>query len=683
MLTRENRKAVRAALARSGPAAIVCGVTATLAWSFVHVFAGEPCCGDLTFHLAEVARLADAIRAGDWHWWNPGGNSGFASGYYYQVIPQVVPAAVSALTGLAPLTSFQLAIYIPLLLVPLAAYRAVRIAGGSAWQAAGAAVAVPFAVGSSRWGHGADGTFLIGVYTQLWAFAAFPLAFAYAVRWLDEGRRLPATLAWSLFVGLCHPFAGAALGVGLGGVLLARRCAWRALVRLLALGACLLIGSAVAWLPAVIDYEGFGGFPHRPADEVGPGFVELARWFVRGEILDHGRALRLMTAALPVVAYFARAPWLRDLWAAAAAFALLLGLGPHLPLIGDNLLPPIRFIGTLQIVLALLAGAGMTSIVERVVRSPRAGRPFFPRAGIAAVAAAAIVVAIGGAGIHRSRVRVAADIRPIARHHLATVIDAMAAAPPGRVQVPGSAFSHWAAMLPYVEQRRAAAIVTGGAALQSSPNYAYLWQLETREPERMAWVFDAPLVLSRPGEVTSGSVLAATAAYELRLLASPGLVSPVQIVGKLPPDRYAARAAAIGWLWSDLPMRNQVLARDAGVSAGPVPCGRVNGVTRDGSAIRADVEAGSATTFVVRESWHPRWHASIDGAAVPVRRVTPDHLALDVPRGRHVLDRRCQRPLWTWLLWLAAPLVVGAGAMWDRRRSPARALPRMAAWSAA
>ena len=84
------------------------------------------------------------MRAGDWDWWDPSGNSGFASGYYYQVPPQALTAAVSALTGLAPLLAFQLAIFVPLLLAPVAAWRGMRVMGADPWSALGAAVALAF-----------------------------------------------------------------------------------------------------------------------------------------------------------------------------------------------------------------------------------------------------------------------------------------------------------------------------------------------------------------------------------------------------------------------------------------------------------------------------------------------------------------------------------------------------------
>jgi hypothetical protein len=205
-------------------------------------------------------------------------------------------------------------------------------------------------------------------------------------------------------------------------------------------------------------------------------------------------------------------------------------------------------------------------------------------------------------------------------------MDAMKTAPPGRFQVYGAAAHHWSMMLPYVETGRPACAIMGGGALQSSPNFAYHRNLE--DPARAAWVFDAPVTIARPGELHIGQALKTTNAYELRVFPSPGLVGPVQVTGELPAGRNAARAAGLRWLSSDLPLQNKVLAHHGWGGAGLPPRGRALWMTRGDSTIRAEVEAEAATTFIVRESWHPRWRATLDGAQATIRRVTPDYMAI-------------------------------------------------------
>ena len=43
-------------------------------------------------------------------------------------------------------------------------------------------------------------------------------------------------------------------------------------------------------------------------------------------------------------------------WPLLAAFAALLAAGPHMPKIADDLLPAVRFLGALQVVLAMAIG---------------------------------------------------------------------------------------------------------------------------------------------------------------------------------------------------------------------------------------------------------------------------------------------------------------------------------------
>ncbi|HMG57138.1 MAG TPA: hypothetical protein VK601_26745, partial [Kofleriaceae bacterium] len=278
---------------------------------YAHMFAGELAGDDLTFHMAESARLADCLRAGDFDFWNPSANAGFASAYYYQVVPQLVSAIPAAVFG-HHVVFFELSVFLPLVLAPAAAYRGMRLLGASPWQAAVAALAIGLTNGESRWGTGNAGTFNVGLYTQTWALAAFPLALGHAVRWASHGRGLAPAIAWGTLVALCHPFAGFGLGLallvgwvaqlvlagadlalaeigrGLGGdpgggtwaaIVAALGERWRnpparpwlgELVRLAVLGACLAAACLPVWLPLVVDYGGFGGFPHRVNDEVGP-----------------------------------------------------------------------------------------------------------------------------------------------------------------------------------------------------------------------------------------------------------------------------------------------------------------------------------------------------------------------------------------------------------------------------
>jgi hypothetical protein len=708
---------------------------------YARTFRGELAGDDLTFHMAESARLADCLRAGDFDFWNPSANAGFASAYYYQVIPQLASAIPAALFG-HHLFWFQLSVFLPLVLAPAAAYRGMRLLGATPWQAAVAALAVGMINGESRWGTGNAGTFNVGLYTQTWALAAFPLALGHAARWATEAKGLAAAIAWGAFVTLCHPFAGVSLAVALLSGLVAQLVlraldrgfaalgahlvgdpshgGWSAamarlgerwrnppprpwlgeLARLALLGGCLTMTWMPIWLPLAIDYAGFGGFPHRVADEVGPGFRLLLRWYTHGAILDFARP-GVLTWSLLVVALVARAQFLRWLWAPIAVYAVWLGLGPHLGKTDDDLIPAVRLLGAMQVAMALAVGAGMMVIGKRIWDAPE-GSPWHEpvravvdlatrrrgqsrdvplqygvRTGLLAIAVAlGILLVVPGTRALASRVRVLGDFAASHGDELHQIAQLLQREPPGRKQVGPGAESHWWNLLSYAYGRRPSLLMMGGGGLQASPNYDFLWSV--KDPAKHAWLYDAPILVfqkSSAAKMPIGDDILATEHYLARRLPSPGLVSPVKVTGTLPPGRRPAHAAALDWLRTDLPLHDHVLAYAGSGGPGDDPQGRVVRGFRqdspgDAADIYAEVEATAPTTFMVRESWHPRWRGYVDQVEVPVRRVTPDFPAVDVAAGHHVIALRFERPWWAHASWLAWPLVTLLAWLITRPRRP-------------
>ena len=208
---------------------------------------------------------------------------------------------------------------------------------------------------------------------------------------------------------------------------------------------------------------------------------------------------------------------------------------------------------------------------------------------------------------------------------------------------------------------------------------------------------------SLTNKAPSGETIFQTEHFEVRKLPSPGLVSPVHVVGYLPPPpnngKFDTRLKALAWmyvnvvgvlppgyrneqlghegslLWmkSDLPMKDEVIAYTGSGGPGEPPAGRLLRAWHQDSPgdepdIVAEVEVERTTTFLVRESWHPRWRAYIDGEPVPVRRMTPDFPAVDVPPGKHTVSLRFERPWWTHLAWLAWPGLCVAAWLLTRRK---------------
>ena len=750
-------------LAQHGALPALAIITIAIAAIHWHILGGEPAGDDLSFHFAESARISDCLRHFDLDLWNPSANAGYASGYYYQILPQLASAIPAAIFGHHPFF-FSLSVIFPLVLAPAACYRGMRLLGASPWQSVVAAFVIAFMNGESRWGAGNAGTFQVGLYTQTWALAIFPLALGHGARWMRDGLGLASAIAWGGAAFLCHPFAGISLGVAfvigflckfiaswrvwlsptMGGVLLLYLAGgpflafaalkvvhvgpeiptlailasaggvaigaalvimfrtsdayWRhpsvvqvshELHRLAILGIALMLTTAPVLLPLVIDREGFGGFPHRVGDEIGPGFGGLYKWWINGSILDFtpkelGRRLPLLTFGLiPVLAFtlWKPHPVMRWLWAPALIFATWLGLGPHAGKIGDDLLPAVRALGAMQVCIGMGIGAGTVMLGQFLWSAPwdrwlsQGKEPpkgvsstvYGIRTGIAAVAASLVVfVAYPGSRALLARIHTLRDYN--VRPEMMQVGELLGKLPQGRHQPGPGAENHWWNLTPYIYERVPTTLQMGGGGLQASPNYDALWTV--RDYTKNAWIYDAPYLTferSKGASLPDGDIVARTDKYEIRRLHAPGLVSPVQVVGVLPPWYRTGELGhmfALIWLKSDMPLANMVEAYVGSGTAGPPPQGKTLRAWRqdspgDDADIVAEVEATAPTTFWVHESWHPRWHAFVDGNEVAVRRVTPDFPAVDVPAGKHTIELRFQRPLWlilSWLLWPGAAL---------------------------
>ena len=451
---------------------------------------GEPLGDDLSIHLSEIAQLSRAIAGGDLQLWNPGGNLGFPSGYYYQVLPQLGPALAHVALPFVPLLLlFKLAIIVPLALTPLACVRALRVVGVGRGQALGGGLAVGCVLGASQWGLGTDSVFVTGLYTQAWAMLLYPLALAYGARWLLAGATPGRAVGYAVLTGLCHPFVAFCLAPALALVpwwAAARgggRVVLRAIGRAALLLGLVLAATAFFWLPILVHHDSFGGFPARLPSEAGlaPGTFML--WLVNGWFLDAQRpallsvalALVVLAALVTLVRALRRGDGLRWparwtvpalLLAQGGLFGGLVMLGPLVGKVKDDLIAAVRFLAPMQLALAAAAGLGVVELMLAATRgldaaaarpgSWLARRPVWLRLGPLLLVGVLAAVLVGtSARVSWWRMRTSRDFTDVHRDELATMIDALGRRPRGRL-LGGREWgtgSHWWLYLPFAYRK--------------------------------------------------------------------------------------------------------------------------------------------------------------------------------------------------------------------------------------
>ncbi|MGH9559085.1 MAG: YfhO family protein, partial [Bryobacteraceae bacterium] len=67
-------------------------------------------------------------------------------------------------------------------------------------------------------------------------------------------------------------------------------------------------------------------------------------------------------------------------------------------------------------------------------------------------------------------------------------------------------------------------------------------------------------------------------------------------------------------------------------------------------AYTADIEAARASYVLFKMTWHPNWHALVDGKPVKTAMLSPGFLGVPVNGGRHHVELRYQPEAWRWIL---------------------------------
>jgi hypothetical protein len=625
------------------------------------VLARGPLFGDaFPLLVAHVHGLAQSIAARDADLWINGANLGYPAGTFAPLLPSLAAATLHAL-DVDLHGSIHLALIVPLVLLPLSVYVALRIATLPPWPAAVAACAAACALGG-RFGIGVESAFAAALLDETWAVFFLPLAACLGARYVVDGRFLGGAVAASVACALCHPIVGASAALAWIVALAASNRRARVVV----LVAFVLIGTMPMTLPALATWSAHGLFgPHLDDGDGGYAPPRFIAFLVRALDGDGAPVLTLAALAgvLSTAAHTVRSgatsrgvPFLL----VAAMCALVLLLGPYLVW---GMVPLGRFAPLLQLALCALVGVGVVDVVSACAAAVpmtqgARGLALLLRGALAISLAAIVVIAVNAQAKHNGTLRFLADDPELARDVKLLAGIARDATPPARVAAAG----------PLRTVSRHALAAEGwpglwssiGPSVSSSPNAELLSRndvVDTVQVTNTGLILvaaDAPQSMRPPGRafVRAGR-------FHVYDTHQRAWFEPILLEAPVRDDERGFHEQALAW-WHAQGYRT---GRHLVADHTPSPSGRgtVKILEEELAPSRftanIDVATDAPRAILLKVSWHPWWTARIDDKPVRVLRVSPELLAAEVPPGVHTLTFEFDRPLWTWLLWLL-PFVV-------------------------
>lgn len=557
-----------------------------------------------------------------------------------------------------------------------------------------------------------------GLYTQLVGMILLPLALAAGYRALRDGRgylRAVALLAATILAHLVFGYM-AILSLGLFALLPAldlRRAAdlrailwpcWRRLALLLALTGLV---TAYFLVPFALD----GRYMNRSVweqqtkyDSYGAAWV-LGR-LVRGELFDEGRLPILTLLAAGGLALCLRR-WRDDRHRLPAALALcwlLLFFGRPtwgallnlLPLSHDLHLH--RLIAGVHLGGIYLAGVGL-ALPWQWVAARHPARYLLPVAALTALVLAPVYVERAAYLSSNGRFKATSQAAFAAeRADLIALVATLRQAPPGRVYAGLS--GNWGG-------RYRVGAVPVYAVLQQAgfDSVSYLYHALSLNAEVLALfderrldqyvLFNVRYIVAPANQPVPqfAQPLGTFGRHRLYGVVTTGYFDLGDTGATFSGEKRDFSAAASRWLNSGLPAAGEypaiLLADETEASqtryllsqAATVipqlpppptaPRGRVLSEAVEGNGYRATVEANRASTLVLKVTYHPGWHATVDGADAPTMMVMPSYVGIRVGPGTHQVRLEYRPPPLRRVLLVVGVLTLGLVRGWEWRRDRA------------
>jgi hypothetical protein len=647
-------------------------------------------------HASLVRFAAHSIRAGHnpFDAWYPFLGLGSPQFVQYQSLSHIVTGTLDVVLGG---WTFRWANYLLIATWPISVYAGARLICLDRWEAAAAALVSPTMVNVT--GYGFEWKSFVwlgsGMWSMLWALWLLPITLGLA--WRAIARRERNALA-AFVVGLTcalHFITGYLVMLMLAAFVLLhppdilRRFGRAAVV---AIGGCLMF--AFVFIPTLGDlrYTNVDVYTANTFWTDSYGIGKVFAWLRHGEVFDSGRfpAISLLVLAGAVVcllrarrAESARVP----LALFVVSFLLYSGrrvVGPvvdHLP--GGQTLFLHRYIIGVHLAGMFLAGTGLVCGFRFVARS--IGSVVSPRRGAAvagAVLAGVLVVVVlrpafvevrRYAGYERYWVNRQAAAQPATRDALA-LIDIAKARGGGRIYAGAS--NNWgttakAEQVPLYELPVQADADSLGFYLRTNSLSSDIeTSFHDANPAEYD-LFDVRYVLlprtRRPS--VEATLIATRGDFWLWQVATSGYLEVVDTTAPLRANNEDMSAVMSSYVGSpDVgALRHPLVAFDGrstpepSVRTGVPVSGAPGSVSRskesftDGT-FSGKVHASRPAWVMLKESYSPRWTATVDGKPVPTAMLAPSFVGVPVPAGDHVVAFR-YRPIRSYRVLFAVALL--------------------------
>src|SRR2546428_3299334 len=632
-----------------------------------------PSNNDDATHFLLIQRMSEAFARGEnpLDFWVPQVEFGFPWLVYYQPLPAIAVVFLHrALLGMVDLiTAFNLFRYLLLVGLPLTVFWSLRHMGVSAAGAAVAAAASPLLSGAFRYGFDYDSYTWrgFGLFTQL---AAMHLTFVVlAVVWSTFRSKERSALVWGSLaltaLVVTHLIYAYMMAISLTVLVVAgadsRRDVLRRLLRYVIIGIPAALATAWLWLPFLSQTAYAGVSPYLQREKFDSyGAPAILGWLFGGDLMDHDR-LPVITAMVVlgiVVASITRTPLARSALALFVVWLVLYfgrptldGLVTLLPM-NDSLLIH-RFIGSVEQFAILLIGIGAGWCFERV-------RAFDSPVRLALASAAALLLLVPAMNERAAlyalnttwmRQTIDAIDRDVDAR---TILSAIRDQPSGRVFAGLRSTGYGPLMnfgIPFNSVRFSDLLVFDAIPLVAAPygsaslNADLIWDFAVDRPGDYQ-LFKVRYVVAlaatpmpeflRPITRTARYVLydAPTTGY-----ATYGALADRQSVMKQ-TDLFAinrpwfngADNAALRFHRFDYPasVKRAVGEKSAGCSRPTYAYQRIQ-------PSRLDVLVGcpERSTLVLKISYHPNWHVTVDGREAATFMVSPSFIGVALEPGDH------------------------------------------------